>query len=57
MKKVSEKTDDTDDAVKKDDEAQSQRFIETAKDLKLENSEKTFGRLMGQMKISTKEEE
>ena len=35
MKKNSEKTGDTDDDVKKDDEEQSKRFIEKAMELEL----------------------
>ena len=46
MKKNSEKTDDT-DGVKKDDEEQSQRFIEAAKSLEFEKSERPFKEALG----------
>ena len=42
MKKKTGKTADTDDDVKKDDEEQSQRFIEAAEELNSDKSGKAF---------------
>jgi len=42
MKKKAGKTDDTDDDVIKDDEEQSKRFLEKAKELGAEKKEKPF---------------
>ena len=50
MKKKSGKTDDTGDGVKSDDEEQSERFVEAAKELSSDTSGKKFKQALGSIK-------